>query len=123
MSESKRIDKWLWSVRIFKTRSLATEACKGGKVKLNGDPVKPARELKAGDEISFKQSIITRTVKVLAFPPSRVAAKLVAGFMDDLTPAEEYQRLKDMRELGPSVFHTGKGRPTKRNRRKLDNLF
>lgn len=123
MNESKRIDKWLWSVRLFKTRTLAAEACKGGKVKLNGDTVKPARELKAGDEISFKHSIITKVVKVTGFPPARVAAKLVDQFVEDLTAPEEYQKLKEMRELGPPVFHTEKGRPTKRNRRRLDGML
>jgi ribosome-associated heat shock protein Hsp15 len=123
MSEHKRIDKWLWCVRLYKTRTLATEACKGGKVKLNGEGVKAAKELKPGDEISFKFSIITKTVRVLDFPPQRLAAKLVAGYMEDLTPESEYQKLKNMRELGPPVFHTGKGRPTKRDRRKLDDIF
>lgn len=123
MSENKRIDKWLWSVRLFKTRTLAAEACRGGKVKLNGETAKPARELKAGDEISFRHSIIVKTVKVIGFPPSRVAGKLVPQFLEDLTPAAEYEKLKEMRELGPPVFHTGKGRPTKRDRRKLDNIL
>ncbi|HEU4719015.1 MAG TPA: RNA-binding S4 domain-containing protein [Bacteroidia bacterium] len=123
MAENLRIDKWLWSVRLFKTRSLATEACKGGRIKLNGDAAKPAKELKAGDEISFKSGPITRTVRVKDFPPSRIAAKFVASFYDDLTPEEEYERLRLMKEVGPSVFYTGKGRPTKRDRRKLGDLF
>lgn len=123
MNESKRADKWLWCVRLYKTRTLAAEACKGGKVKLNGDILKPAKELKPGDVISFRFSVITKTVKVLAFPPARVGAKLVEQYMEDLTPPEEYQKLADLKELGPPVFHTAKGRPTKRDRRKLNDLF
>jgi len=123
MSDVKRIDKWMWSVRLYKTRTLTAEACKGGKVKLNGAAVKPARELKPGDEISFRFSIITKIIRVKDFPPSRVAAKLVEQYMEDLTSPAEYQKLKDMRELGPPVFQTGKGRPTKKDRRKMGGLF
>ncbi|MGL4598399.1 MAG: RNA-binding S4 domain-containing protein, partial [Bacteroidia bacterium] len=123
MSDTRRADKWLWSVRLYKTRTQAADACKGGKVKLNGDLLKPAKELKPGDEISFKFGIITKTVCVLDFPPARVAAKLVPQFLEDRTAPEEYERLKAMKELGPPVFHSGKGRPTKRDRRRLDNIF
>lgn len=123
MAENHRTDKWLWSVRLFKTRALATDACKGGKVKLNGETVKPAKELKSGDEISFKSGPITRIIRVKDFPSSRVSAKLVPDFIDDLTPAEEYEKIKLMKELGPPVFHTGKGRPTKKDRRKMDGFF
>ncbi len=123
MNESRRADKWLWCVRLYKTRALAVEACKGGKVKLNTDTLKPAKELKPGDVISFKFSAITKTVKVLDFPTARVGAKLVSQFMEDLTPEEEYLKLKEIKELGPPVFHTGKGRPTKRDRRKMNDLF
>lgn len=118
-----RADKWLWSVRLFKTRALATEACKGGKVKLNGDTLKPAKELKPGDELSYKTGPITKTIRVLGFPPSRVSAKLVAQYYEDLTPKEEYEKLQAMKELGPPVFHTGKGRPTKRDRRRMNDFL
>lgn len=121
--ENRRIDKWLWCVRLFKTRGLATEACKGGKIKLNGDAVKPAKDLHPGDRISFKNGVITRTVEVKDFPPGRVSAKLVADFFEDRTPPEEYERQRQIKELGPPVFHTGKGRPTKRDRRKMDGFF
>lgn len=123
MNESQRADKWLWCVRLYKTRTLAADACKGGKVKLNGDTLKPAKEIKAGDIISFRFSIITKTVKVIGFPQARVGAKLVELYLQDLTPEEEYQKLKDLKELGPPVFNTGKGRPTKRDRRKMNDLF
>ena len=121
--ESPRIDKWLWCVRLFKTRTLAAEAVKGGKIKLNGEVVKPSKEVKTGDEISFKVVPLTRTVRVKDFPANRVAAKLVENFMEDLTPPEEYEKLRLMKELGPPVFHTGKGRPTKRDRRKMDGFL
>ena len=123
MAENHRADKWLWCVRLFKTRTLAAEACKGGKVKLNGDVVKPAKELKPGDELSFKSGPIMRVVRVLGFPPSRVNAKLAVNYVEDLTPPEEYEKLKLMKELGPPVFHTGKGRPTKRDRRRMDDFL
>jgi ribosome-associated heat shock protein Hsp15 len=121
--ENHRIDKWLWSVRLFKTRALSTAACKGGKVKLNGEITKPAKELKAGDEISFKVVPITRTIRVKAFPPNRISAKLVPEYIDDLTPADEYEKLRLMKELGPPAFQTSKGRPTKKDRRKMDGFF
>jgi ribosome-associated heat shock protein Hsp15 len=123
MSENHRADKWLWCVRIYKTRSLATAACKGGKVKLNGEALKPAKELKPGDEITYKTGTLNRTIRVKDFPASRLSAKLVAGYYDDLTPEEEYEKQRLMKEAGPPVFHTGKGRPTKRDRRRIDKLF
>ena len=118
-----RIDKWLWSVRIFKTRSLAADACKGGKIKLNGDITKAAKELKVGDEIHFKSGPITKRISVKEFPPNRIAAKFVEKFLDDLTDPSEYEKLKLMKELGPPIFHTGKGRPTKKDRRKMDGYL
>lgn len=123
MSDNLRIDKWLWSVRLFKTRTLAAEACRGGKIKLNGDTIKPSRLLKTGDEISFRSGIITRIVKVIEFPPSRVSAKLVAGFMEDLTPPEEYAKAKEATEFERPFFYTGKGRPTKKDRRRIDGFL
>lgn len=123
MQENHRIDKWLWSVRLYKTRSIASAAVKVGKVKLNGETTKPAKELKLGDEISFRIGPITRIVRVKDFPKNRVSAKLVPNFIDDLTPPEEYEKIKLMKELGPPVFHTGKGRPTKKDRRKIDGFF
>src|ERR1700749_2947539 len=106
--KSLRIDKYLWSVRLFKTRTLAAEAVKGGKIKLNGDITKAAKELKPGDEIEYKFGPITKKIRVKDFPANRVAGKLVENFLEDLTPPEEYEKLKLMKELGPPVFHTGK---------------
>lgn len=123
MSENHRIDKWLWSVRLFKTRSLAAEAVRGGKVKLNCDAAKPSKELKIGDEISFRFGPIIKTFKVVEFPSSRVGAPLVKDYCTDLTPQEEYEKLKVAREFEKPFFYSGKGRPTKKDRRKLDERF
>ena len=90
---------------------------------MNGEVVKPAKELKIKDEISFKSGPITRTLRVKGFPPNRVNAKVVTEFIDDLTPQEEYEKIRLMKELGPPVFHTAKGRPTKKDRRKMDGFF
>lgn len=122
MEDQHRIDKWLWSVRLFKTRTEAAEACRGGKIKLNGDAIKPAKILKQGDEISFRSGPIVKTLRVIDFPKSRVGAKLVPQYCEDLTSAEEYEKLKVAKEYERPFFYTGKGRPTKRNRRKLDSL-
>lgn len=122
MTEQTRIDKWLWEVRLFKTRSLASEACRNGKVTINGQPVKASREAKINDVISIRSGAITRTVKLLTFPKSRLAAKLVPEYMEDLTPAEEYQKLKDAREVNFVYRDRGEGRPTKKDRRDMEKF-
>ncbi len=119
MPESVRIDKWLWSVRLYKSRSLATEACHAGHVKIGGSSVKPSREVRAGEQITVFVARVHRTVKVLALLDERVGAKLVNQFVEDLTPAEEYVRGR--RE--PSIhFPMGFVRPTKKQRRQLERL-
>jgi ribosome-associated heat shock protein Hsp15 len=122
MSETVRIDKWLWAVRLFKTRTQASEACRDGKVKLASRPVKPSHEVKAGEEITIQQPAFTRTVKVLALLHNRVGAVLVPQFMADLTPESEYQRVKMMREVNFEYRDPGSGRPTKRQRREIETL-
>ncbi|MBG85892.1 MAG: RNA-binding protein [Verrucomicrobiales bacterium] len=117
--ESIRIDKWLWAVRLYKTRTQATEACNAGHVKLIGTSVKPAREIRIGDEISAKTGRIYKTVRVVALLERRVGAKLVSGYLEDLTSAEEYERAKqDSGSAGPT-YPKGLGRPTKKQRRQL----
>lgn len=123
MEDAHRIDKWLWSVRLFKTRGEAATACRGGRIKLNGDAVKAAKPLKKGDTISFRSGPILKTFRVVDFPKSRVGAKLVEGYAEDLTPAEEYEKQKVAKEYERPFFYTGKGRPTKKDRRKLDGLL
>jgi ribosome-associated heat shock protein Hsp15 len=118
--ETVRIDKYLWSIRLFKTRSQATDACRAGRVKVEGDPVKPSRDVKVGQEISLHLGPITKTVKVLQLLQKRVGAKLVHEYMQDLTTAEEYQKLELIKQ---SPFVKRKGRPTKKERRDMDDWF
>lgn len=115
-----RIDKWLWTVRFFKTRSIATDACKAGKIKIDGDSVKPAKEIKVGEIISVQIGQLNKQVKVIDFPKNRVAAKLVPSYYEDLTPKEEYQRL-EMIKMTYIKRDKGSGRPTKRDRRQLSD--
>lgn len=122
MEEGIRIDKWLWAVRIFKTRSLASQACKAGKVKIDDQVVKPSRELHVGQVIQVTLPPIKKTLKVTGLIENRVAAKLVPGFIEDLTPEEEYQKLRVNREAGFEYRDSGIGRPTKKSRREIDLL-
>ena len=119
-----RIDKWLWMVRLFKTRSMATEACNAGKVKLDGTNVKPSRDVRTDEVYEVHIGSLNKTVKVIGTPKSRVGAPLVSQYMEDLTPQEEYDRMKTLHtyEFRPH----GLGRPTKRDRRQLEyvkNMF
>ena len=122
MSEGIRIDKWLWAVRLFKTRNQASEACKSGKIRLNGNIVKPSHEIRPGNEISISQPPLTKQVKVIQLLENRVGAPLVPLYMQDLTPESEYQRIKMMRELNFEYRDPGVGRPTKRQRREIEGL-
>ncbi len=118
-----RIDKWLWCVRLFKTRGLATEACRAGAVEINGQPVKPAREVRPGEIVLVKQGVIVRTLCVRGVPSSRVGAPRVSEFCEDRTPPEEFEKLKTQRVQQVLAREKGAGRPTKRDRRALDRLF
>lgn len=118
-----RLDKWLWAVRIFKARALATDACRAGSVLVNDQVAKPARELRAGETVTVRQGLITRTLRVVAVPPSRVGAKLVPGFCTDLTPAEEFEKARAQRVQQVLAREKGSGRPTKRDRRAIERLF
>ena len=115
-----RLDQWLWTVRVFQTRTSAAAAIKGGHVRINDEPCKPAREARAGDVVVARVGILTRTVRVIAAPPSRVGAKLVPQFSEDLTPPEEYAKRPERNFLSPMFRPKGSGRPTKRDRRTLD---
>ena len=117
-----RLDQWLWAVRVYKSRNLAAEAIKGGLVKVNGERSKPAHEPKPGEMITARVGIMTRTVRFLAAPKSRVSAKLVADFAEDLTPPEEREKRREPNLLPPGFRPKGAGRPTKRERRALDDL-
>jgi ribosome-associated heat shock protein Hsp15 len=118
-----RIDKWLWAVRLFKTRTLAATACRGGHVKIAGETVKPSRPVHPGEIFSVRTGEITRTVKVLVPIEKRVGAKLVAESMEDQTPASEFLKLIQKKEpMGVPLRKKGSGRPTKKERRQLDQL-
>jgi ribosome-associated heat shock protein Hsp15 len=121
-NEEVRIDKWLWAVRIYKTRSLATEAIRNGRVKIGGQVVKPSREVHIKDEIDLHMGVYHKTVKVLALLHNRVSAALVENFLEDLTPQEEYDKLKIQQEMKPEFRPRGIGRPTKLHRRLIDRL-
>ncbi|MBN2506742.1 MAG: RNA-binding S4 domain-containing protein [Verrucomicrobia bacterium] len=115
-----RIDKWLWAVRLYKSRSLAAGACSAGHVHVSGRPVKPSREVQVGELITAATGRINRTVKVLALLGQRVGAGLVSQYLEDLTPAEEYARARADSGAAPVSFPKGWGRPTKKQRRQLD---
>lgn len=108
-------------VRIFKTRSIATDACNAGKVKMNGAKVKPSKEVKSEETYQVKIGDLEKTVKVIATPKSRVGAPLVPQYYEDLTPPEEYERVKSLRMKFEFRDH-GEGRPTKRERRQIEYL-
>ena len=118
-----RLDKWLWAVRLFKTRALATAAINAGSVEVNERPAKPAREVHAGEIVTVRQGLILRTLRVVAAPPSRVGAKLVPEYCTDLTPAPEFEKLREQRMQQVLAREKGSGRPTKRDRREVDRLF
>ncbi len=116
-----RIDKWLWAVRIFKTRSQASEACRRGRVTIDGVPAKPSRNIKTGDEVFVKKMPVIYSFRVTGLIDKRVSASLAVQNYDELTPEEELAKLK----VNETVFikrDRGSGRPTKKERRVLDKL-
>ena len=123
MADSVRIDKYLWAIRVYKTRSDATDACKGNKVKVAGQPVKPSREVKRGDVIEVRKGISTFTYKVRELLEKRVGASLVDDFAENLTPEEEIAKMKAPVETFFVRRERGSGRPTKKERREMDALF
>jgi ribosome-associated heat shock protein Hsp15 len=123
MTMDIRIDKWLWAVRAFKTRSQAADACRIGRVTVNGHPAKPSREVRLGDLIVADHGHLRRTLRVTGLTDRRMAASLVKNFAEDLTPASEYARPRE-KTLAPAAFRPrGAGRPTKKDRRSLDRFF
>jgi len=117
-----RIDKWLWAVRLYKTRTQAAEACKGGKVKMAGVNVKPSREVAEGDQIEVHHQGIVKRIRVKKAAKNRVSASLVPDLMEDLTSPEELEKLQMIRQLNYERRERGAGRPTKKERRLLDRL-
>ncbi len=119
---SVRVDKWLWAVRVFKSRSLAATACREGRVTIAGQTVKASREVRIQDLIQAKTGDITRTLKVLCLLEQRVGAQAAREFMEDITPPSEYEKRKDP-ALQPIFFRPkGAGRPTKKDRRTLGKI-
>lgn len=120
--EEVRIDKWLWAVRIFKTRTIAADACKKGRVMLGDVSVKPSRNIRVGDVVQVKKPPITFSFKVLALSEKRMGAKLVPDFMENVTPPEQYEIMELNKLSGYVDRQRGTGRPTKKERRDLDQF-
>ncbi|HEV7866225.1 MAG TPA: S4 domain-containing protein [Chthoniobacteraceae bacterium] len=123
-----RLDQWLWAVRVFKTRSVSTAMIKDGRVQVDGRVAKPAHPMKAGEVVTIRmdqgEAVWTRTLRMIAAPPSRIGAKLLPEFAAELTPPEEFaKRRRPLPNLLPPGFRLqGHGRPTKRDRRAIDEL-
>ena len=117
-----RIDKWLWAARLFKTRAIATDAIKGGKVKIDDTPVKPSREVKEGDIIQVQIEQLHKVVQVKSVIKNRVPAKMVPEVYTDLTPQEEYERIEFMHAYKSEWRDRGAGRPTKKERRMIEKM-
>lgn len=118
-----RIDKYLWSIRVYKTRSDATDACNGGKIRLNGLDVKPSKPVRVGDVIVARKGAVTYTYKVLQLIDKRQGAKLVSEFAENLTPQSEMDKLKAPVETFFLKRDRGAGRPTKKDRRQMEHLW
>ena len=121
--ERLRIDKYLWAIRIFKTRTLATDACKAGRVKLNGQNIKPSYEVKVGEVFHVSKGIERKQIKVTGLLYNRADAKTVVGFYDDITPEHETYGFKSMFHAPALKRDRGTGRPTKKDRREIDDLL
>ena len=118
-----RIDKWLWAVRLYKTRSVAMQACKAGHVKVDGHNVKPARFIHIGETVQARCGFVQRKVKVLGLIEHRISAKEVPEYLEDLTPPEDLRPKSNAKIPQPVIIHErGSGRPTKRDRRKMEEL-
>lgn len=116
-----RIDKYLWCIRVFKTRSIATTACKKGQVKTEGNNLKPSKEVFGGELIVVRKNQINYQIKVLNLPESRVGAKLVEQYRKDVTPKEEFEKTALLKYSKDYYRKKGIGRPTKKDRRDIDN--
>ena len=117
-----RIDKWMWSTRIFKTRTIATEACKKNRIAIGGVNVKPSRMIKVGEVIQVSKPPVTYSFKVLALTQNRMGAKIVPDYLENVTPPEQYELLEMNKISGFVDRARGLGRPTKKDRRDLDQF-
>ena len=118
-----RIDKWLFAVRLFKTRVLATEACKRGKIKLNESQAKAAKSIKLGDIINIRQSPMIRSLEVIGLTERRIGAKLVENFAKDVTPKEEWDKFYKSKSNRTENQNKSQGRPSKKERRLIDQFM
>lgn len=121
-AESIRIDKYLWAIRLYKTRSLATDACRAGRVKMGEVQLKPSHEVKVGEVYSLSIEQLHKEIEVKALLGNRVSAKLVENYFIDLTPKEEYERIQMARQYSFEKREHGLGRPTKRDRREIEDF-
>jgi ribosome-associated heat shock protein Hsp15 len=117
-----RVDKYLWCIRYYKTRSIATAACKKGAIKLNGEALKPSKEIYPGDELTVRKDQIDYTLLVLGIPQSRVGAKLVDQFRKDTTPEEAFKNIDLLNYAKKYYRKKGTGRPSKKDRRDLEDF-
>jgi len=117
-----RIDKYLWAIRMYKTRSIASEACRNGKVKMDGQPIKASREVKIGDLIELRTGQMNKVIEVKEVIKNRVKGILAIEKYIDRTPAEELERLEMIRQMKTEHRDRGAGRPTKKERRELDRI-
>ena len=120
MAETARIDKWLWAARIFKTRSIAAQACKNGRVTMKGVNVKPSHTVKVGEVVDVKKPPITYSFRILKTIEQRVGAKLLPEIYENVTAASQYELLEMSRISGFNERQTGTGRPTKKDRRAME---
>ncbi len=118
-----RVDKYLWCVRYFKTRSIATAACKKGQVKINNTAVKASREVYPTDTLTVRKNQITYVLEVLDLPKSRLGAKLVGMYVQDKTPKENLEKLELLKYSKDYYRKKGSGRPTKKDRRDIDEIY
>ncbi len=123
MADQVRVDKWLWAVRVFKTRSAATEACRKGHVTISELPAKPSREISVGSVVKVRKSPVVHSFKVLALAEKRMSAKLVENFATDVTPKEELEILEVQKNMLWFNREKGTGRPTKKDRRDIDRFI
>jgi ribosome-associated heat shock protein Hsp15 len=122
MTTHFRLDKYLWAIRAYKTRSLSTEACKNGRVKVNGIVAKASRELKIGDQIGFKVDQLNKQIEVTQLIHNRVNATLALDNYNDITPKEEIERIEMIRQMKDEKRDRGIGRPSKKDRRDIEKL-
>lgn len=120
--ESVRLDKYLWSIRLYKTRALASEACRAGRIKMAGQVLKASHEVKIGETYDILQDQLHKVIQVKELLGNRISAKLIENYFTDLTPQEEYERIQLARQYGFERRDRGVGRPTKKDRRTIEEF-